>query len=331
MLDLIDTSLSNEERALLMRPEVGGVIFFARNLASRVQITELTGEIAELRPSLLLAVDQEGGRVQRLREGYSLIPSMQVLGDFYRENEQTGGDLLRDTGWLMAVEVIASGLDFSFAPVLDIDRHTCSVIGDRSFSDDAQFACRAIKHFLDGMHEAGMAATGKHFPGHGGVSGDSHHETPLDSRQMSELYDRDLIPFKALAAHLQAIMPAHIVFPNIDRQAVGFSNYWLHDILRGELGFDGLIFSDDLSMKGADVVGDYRAKAARAIAAGCDMVLVCNNRAGALEVLDYFADNPQSWPRGKLSEMKPKHSWPWSELAQSPRRLATIATLKTIF
>jgi beta-N-acetylhexosaminidase len=335
MLDLIGTSLSNEECELLLRPEVGGVIFFSRNLVSRKQIIELTGEIAELRPSLLLAVDQEGGRVQRLREGYTPLPSMQILGDLFRENEQAGSELLRDVGWLMAVEVIASGIDFSFAPVLDIDRNTCRVIGDRAISDDPQLACRAIKFFVDGMHEAGMAATGKHFPGHGGVSGDSHLETPLDSREMSELNDRDLIPFSSLAGHLEGIMPAHIIFPNIDDQAVGFSHYWLQDILRGQLGFSGVIFSDDLSMKGADVVGGYKAKATSAMAAGCDMVLVCNNRAGAREVLEFFADNPkyvnpESGARGVLAKMKAKHAWQWPDLENNTRRRATIATLQTI-
>ncbi len=330
MLDLDGTVLSNEERELLLRPEVGGVIFFTRNFESRQQISELTAAVTELRPTLLLAVDQEGGRVQRLREGYSLLPPMQALGDFYREDEIAGSQLLRDTGWLMAAEIIASGLDFSFAPVLDLDRNHCAVIADRSFGNEPELAFRAIKLFIDGMHEAGMAATGKHFPGHGGVVGDSHLQTPEDSRSIDVLRDHDLRPFELLASSLQAMMPAHIVFSAIDDQAVGFSHYWLQDVLRCELGFRGVIFSDDLSMKGADLIGGYRQKAAAALAAGCDMVLVCNNRAGALAVLDYLAEQGPAEGLSGLSAMKATRSWSWSALARDARHEDTVDRLRRI-
>ncbi len=354
MLDLVGVGLSKQERDLLLRPHVGGVIFFARNFASRQQITALSAEITELRPDLLLAVDQEGGRVQRLREGYSLLPPMQALGDFYWRDEEAGGDLLHEAGWLMAVEVIASGIDFSFAPVLDLDRDHCSVIADRAFADEPALAVQAIQCFIDGMHEAGMAATGKHFPGHGGVLADSHLETPMDPRDMAALRCHDLQPFKQLASSLQGIMPAHIVFPNIDDQAVGFSDYWLQEILRGDLAFEGVIFSDDLSMKGADVAGGYPQKARLALAAGCDMVLVCNNPGGALEVLEFLetqaetlsgtqpatqinsADLGSTTEEGAekkpgavaLSTMKAKRTWSWSELEQSARRQRVIDDLK---
>ena len=330
MLDLVAAELSSEERALLLRPEVGGVIFFARNIVSQQQISDLTTEITELRPELLLAVDQEGGRVQRLRDGYSLLPAMQVLGDYYQKDEDAGAQLLRDTGWLMAVEVIASGLDFSFAPVLDLDRRHCPVIADRAFSDDAQLATQAIRFFIEGMHEAGMAATGKHFPGHGGVLGDSHLETPCDLRDIDELRDHDLRPFRELASDLQGVMPAHIVFPNISDQPVGFSSFWLQQVLREELGFQGVIFSDDLSMKGADVVGSYQQKAAAALAAGCDMVLVCNNRAGAITVMDFLAKRHSSGDTSCLATMKAKRRWTWAELEQSARRQAVVDTLNRV-
>ncbi|RLA47557.1 MAG: beta-N-acetylhexosaminidase [Gammaproteobacteria bacterium] len=330
MLDLVGAELSSEERHLLLRPEVGGVIFFARNFLSRQQLAGLTAEISELRPELLLAVDQEGGRVQRMREGYSSLPAMQVLGDFYKKDEIAGSRLLRDTGWLMATEVIASGLDFSFAPVLDLDRTHCQVIGDRSFGDDPRLVSQAIKFFIEGMHEAGMAATGKHFPGHGGVPGDSHLETPCDKRDLPTLRDHDLQPFKILAPHLQAIMPAHIVFSNVDEQAVGFSRFWLQEVLRGELGFQGVVFSDDLSMKGADMVGGFKEKAAAALTAGCDMVLVCNNRAGALEVVNDLALQDHSADRVDLSTMKAKSVWTWATLEQNDRREATVDFLNSI-
>ncbi|MBV1931014.1 MAG: beta-N-acetylhexosaminidase [Porticoccaceae bacterium] len=335
MLDLVGTELSNDERELLLRPAVGGVIFFARNAASRDQIAALSAEIKALRPALLLAVDQEGGRVQRLREGYSLLPPMQLLGDLYRRDEEEGSQLLHDCGWLMAAEVIASGIDFSFAPVLDLDRDHCEVIANRAFGDEPALASRAIQYFIDGMHEAGMAATGKHFPGHGGVVGDSHLETPVDPRELETLREHDLQPFKILAPSLQAVMPAHIVFPNIDAQAVGFSDFWLQEILRKELDFQGLIFSDDLSMKGADVAGGYQQKAALALAAGCDMVLVCNNRAGALSVLEFLEarvinDDDTRSTVDNLSAMKAQRSWVWSELETNARRQSIIETLKRI-
>ncbi len=335
MLDLAGTELSNDERDLLLRPAVGGVIFFTRNFVSRQQITALTAEIAELRPALLLAVDQEGGRVQRLREGYSLLPPMQVLGDLYRRDEKMASQLLHDCGWLMAAEVIASGIDFSVAPVLDLDRDHCQVIANRAFGDEPALASRAIQYFIDGMHEAGMAATGKHFPGHGGVVGDSHLETPVDPRDMETIREHDLLPFRRLAPSLQAVMPAHIVFPNIDAQAVGFSGFWLQEILRKELDFHGLIFSDDLSMKGADVAGGYQQKAALALAAGCDMVLVCNNRAGALSVLEFLEarvinDDVTPPTIDNLGVMKARRSWAWSELETSARRQTVIENLKRV-
>lgn len=329
MLDLETTALTAEERDLLRHPQVGGVIFFSRNFRCRAQIVELTAAIAQLRPELLLAVDQEGGRVQRLRDGFTRLPAMQVLGDLLACDPVAGARLIGDAGWLMASELIASGIDFSFAPVLDVDRAYCEVIGDRSFGEDPQRVVSAAQLFIDGMAEAGMAATGKHFPGHGGVRGDSHLLTPCDERTLAQLRGRDLIPFAKLAPSLGGVMPAHLIFPQVDSRAVGFSQLWLQQILRRELGFNGVIFSDDLSMKGADVEGGYAAKTEAALRAGCDMVLVCNNRVGAREVLDYLEQNPVP-ASTRLDSMKAREQCSWAELADHPRRLATVEQLRHV-
>lgn len=329
MLDLAGPQLTPSEAELLRHPMVGGVILFARNVVSREQIGALAASIRQVRPDILLAVDQEGGRVQRFRDGYTRFPPMAKLGAVLRDNPEEGAQLLRDCGWLLAAEVIASGMDFSFTPVLDVDDCQCEVIADRSFSADADLATRAAALFIEGLHEAGMAVTGKHFPGHGGVTADSHLETPEDRRSLAELEARDLIPFRALAPILDGVMPAHILFPQVDSQCVGFSRHWLQDILRDGLGFQGVIFSDDLSMKGADVVGGYREKAAAALDAGCDMVLVCNNPFGAEEVLRYLEerDEPVS-PR--LVAMSARRQWEWQELLASERRQSTVDKIQKL-
>ena len=281
----------------------------------------MVAEIRACSKSLLVAVDQEGGRVQRLREGFTAIPSMQAIGNLIARSPEEGLGLSKDLGWLMASEVIACGLDLSFAPVLDVDRDTSSIIGDRSFSDQPEIVISAAEAFIKGMHDAGMAATGKHFPGHGGIVADSHLEAPVDDRSWNTLYARDIQPFAKLSKMLDAVMPAHITFPSVDPGSVGFSSFWLNDVLRGKLGFEGIIFSDDLTMKGADIAGGYVDKAKLALKAGCDMILVCNCPQGAVEVLSYMesANISQS---SKLASMVAKRSISWSDLEGSPRRLA---------
>ena len=321
MLDLKGVSLDRDERLQLQNPQVGGVILFSRNIQSRDQICDLVAEIRACSKSLLVAVDQEGGRVQRLREGFTAIPSMQAIGNLIARSPEEGLGLSKDLGWLMASEVIACGLDLSFAPVLDVDRDTSSIIGDRSFSDQPEIVISAAEAFIKGMHDAGMAATGKHFPGHGGIVADSHLEAPVDDRSWNTLYARDIQPFAKLSKILDAVMPAHITFPSVDPDSVGFSSFWLNDVLRGKLGFEGIIFSDDLTMKGADIAGGYVDKAKLALKAGCDMILVCNCPQGAVEVLSYMesANISQS---SKLASMVAKRSISWSDLEGSPRRLA---------
>ena len=251
---------------------------------------------------------------------------MQQLGDLTLRDRALGLSLARDCGWLMASEVIACGLDISFAPVLDVDRDTSSIIGDRAFSDQPQLVCDVAGAFIAGMNEAGMAATGKHFPGHGGIVADSHLEAPIDQRSWAELSEHDLVPFVALADQLGGVMPAHITYPEIDPDSVGFSPFWLQQILRSQLGFNGVIFSDDLAMKGADIAGGYVQKAERALSAGCDMILVCNDRAGAQEVLKYMTEQRVSGS-DKIAAMLKTQSVSWSQLENDPRRVDTMAQL----
>ena len=329
MLDLEGLELSSDEKDLLLQQEVGGVIFFARNIESKTQFLSLIAQVRALRPELLLAIDQEGGRVQRLRDGYTVLPPMQMLGDIVSTNPDYGEHLCRECGWLMAVEIIASGLDFSFAPVLDLDQDSCAVISDRAFHHDPQLAIKALRPFIEGMNEAGMGATGKHFPGHGGVCEDSHLETPQDKRTLDDLLAHDIIPFAELSDKLAAIMLAHIVYPRVDSRPAGFSRVWLQDVLREKLDFKGVIFSDDLSMKGADIEGGYSEKVRAALAAGCDMVLVCNHREGALEVIETLRRDGSEGSK-KLSDMYATCSWNWQDLENNQRRRKIISELGDI-
>ncbi len=280
MLDVAGCWLTAEDRDILRQPEVGGLILFARNIEHPQQVTELCRSIRKIRPDLLIAVDQEGGRVQRLRRGFTRLPSMHVIAA--SQDPQASA---RQAGWLMAAEVLAVGIDFSFAPVLDLDYQRNEVIGHRAFGEDPQLVTELGRAFIDGMHRAGMAAVGKHFPGHGWVTADSHFAIPVDERSLDSIRKSDLQAFASLAGSVEGVMPAHVIYPQVDEQPAGFSSFWLQQILRGELGFNGVIFSDDLSMAGAHAAGDMRARTLAAIAAGCDMILVCNDREGAEQSL----------------------------------------------
>ncbi|MCC1496274.1 beta-N-acetylhexosaminidase [Alcanivorax sp. 1008] len=294
MLDVAGQSLTHEDRELLRHPGTGALILFSRNYASPAQLSELVTEIRTESPDILIAVDQEGGRVQRFREGFSRIPPMRCLGALYDRDADAALAASREMGLLMAAELIPHGIDISFAPVLDLDFGASSVIGDRSFHAHADAVVALVAAFIDGMAAAGMAATGKHFPGHGFVQGDSHLELPVDHRSLDEIRAQDMVPFIKLADSLAGMMLAHIVYDQVDAEPAGFSRFWLQNILRGELGYRGLIFSDDLSMEGAAAAGSYAQRAAVALDAGCDMVLVCNNRAGAIDVLRYLEQRPAS-------------------------------------
>ncbi|GAA5169209.1 beta-N-acetylhexosaminidase [Modicisalibacter zincidurans] len=295
MLDLEGTTVSRAERELLMRPAVGGVILFARNIADAAQVGELCASLRQIRPDLLLGIDQEGGRVQRLREGVTRLPSMARLGRCYVSDPSRCLHLCQEAGWLLGMEMAACGLDLSFAPVLDVDAGLSSVIGDRSFSADPHAVATMGRAFIDGLHEAGMVAVGKHFPGHGGTAADSHTHEVVDERPLQALRAHDLIPFAELAGRLDGIMPGHVVYPAFDARPAGYSPSWL-GLLREELGFKGTIFSDDLSMAAAHTAGDPAARALQALDAGCDMVLVCNDRDAARAVIEACAGRASKRP-----------------------------------
>jgi len=321
MLDIAGTWLTAEDRHLLRQREVGGLILFARNIEHPRQVDELCRSIRAVRPDLLLAVDQEGGRVQRLRQGFVRLPAMRELARC-----ADAPRLAEACGWVMATEVLAVGLDFSFAPVLDLDHQRSAVVGTRAFEGDPQAAVVLIDAFIRGMHAAGMAATGKHFPGHGWAEADSHVAIPIDERSLEELRERDLIPFKALSGTLDAIMPAHVIYPQVDDQPAGFSRRWLQDILRNELNFKGMIFSDDLSMAGAHVAGDAADRIQAALVAGCDMGLVCNDRAAAelaLAALQRLGITASP----ALSRMRAREACV-AEYKQNPRWLDAIGALR---
>lgn len=325
MLDIEGTELTNEDRELLKHPAVGGVIYFARNYESPDQIYRLSKEIHELKSTeIFIAVDQEGGRVQRFKEGFTLLPAVAKIFDCFEHDDAIATLAARELGWLMASELLVSGIDFSFAPVLDLNYGLSSVIGDRSFAEKSDDVTRLAGAWMEGARKAGMINVGKHFPGHGGVKADSHLELPIDDRSLDEILATDIVPFKNLVADgLEGIMPAHVVYNECDEHPAGFSSYWLQKVLREQLGFNGVIFSDDLSMEGAASTGSYSDRANAALQAGCDMVLVCNNRVGVIEVVDALShySNPESQQRlttlraapqnQSLSELQ--NSLPWTK------------------
>ena len=329
MLDLVGSSLTQEENELLLNPHVGGVILFARNISSRHQVQELCEEIRNINPKLLIAVDQEGGRVQRLKEGYTILPTMQRLSAFLNSDIDKNFSFAVDLGWLMASEVIASGLDISFAPVLDLDDSRSSVIGDRSISDNPEQVIDIASAFIEGMNQAGMEAIGKHFPGHGGIFADSHYTFSQDNRSLSELESHDLLPFDALKLQLGGIMTAHISFTNIDKEIATFSKFWLQDILRNKMGFTGIIFSDDLSMKGSDYVGGIEAKVGKALESGCNMVLICNDRPAAIEAINFLEKKKISQSK-KVARLKASEAISWADLKNDVRRIDIIDKLNII-
>ncbi len=318
MLDIAGLTLSQDEKEKLNHPNTGAVILFSRNYQNPEQVTELINSIRAARNGkLLIAVDQEGGRVQRFQQGFTRLPP----AAYYAQ----APELAEPAGWLMAAELLAVGVDFSFAPVLDIDCGVSEIIGNRSFSTEPALATRLSSSFRKGMNAAGMAATGKHFPGHGAVALDSHLTLPIDERDLDSIRAKDLAPFKQLIEEgLEGIMPAHVVYPNIDPNPAGFSPFWIQHILRQELNFNGTVFSDDLSMEGAASVGDFPQRARLAQLAGCDMILVCNNPAAAEQVLDALPVTQDPVRELRLNRMQGKpqmnreqlmHSEKWQHLS----------------
>jgi beta-N-acetylhexosaminidase len=321
MLDLIGVDLDAEEREILRHPAVGGVILFSRNFEGPEQVAALIAAIHKLRdPHLLVAVDQEGGRVQRFREGFTRLPPARRFGELGHRQPATARRAAKSVGWLMAAELRSVGVDFSFAPVLDLDRGLSRVIGDRALAADVNAISDLALAWTEGAREAGMAAVGKHFPGHGGVSEDSHEELPVDRRSLQDIEVRDLIPFERLISHgLEAVMPAHLVYPSVDPYPAGFSAFWLRRILRQRLGFEGVIFSDDLNMAAAAAAGGYTERAKSALEAGCDVLLVCNNRPAALEVIESLRNYDDPTTHLRCLRMHGRHVFERERLHLEPR------------
>jgi beta-N-acetylhexosaminidase len=295
MLDVAGLELTAAERERIAHPLVGGVILFARNYTEPDQLKALTGAIRALRdPPPLVGVDHEGGRVQRFRNGFAVLPAMRTLGEQWDRNAAAAAAEAERIGSRIAAELGAHGIDFSFTPVLDLDYGHSAVIGDRALHRNPNAVAHLAAALCRGLSEGGMAAVGKHFPGHGFVGTDSHAEIPVDRRPLTVLEKADLVPFGALVRlGIDGIMPAHVVFSAVDDRPAGFSSIWLQEVLRRRLGFAGLIFSDDLSMAGAQGAGDIVARAEAASAAGCDMVLVCNDPAAADALLSRWRPDPQ--------------------------------------
>lgn len=291
MIDIDSTALTNEDVSLLKQAQVGGVILFARNVADAAQVRALCDDIRYHNPDILIGVDQEGGRVARLRNGFSPLPAMGKLGELFDHNSTQALSCAYDCGYLMAAEVLAVGIDLSFAPVLDRDGIS-QVIGDRSFHEDPQVIVALATQFMRGMRAAGMATTGKHFPGHGAIAPDSHVAEAIDDRSLDEILASDMQPFAQTLPWLDALMPAHVIFSQVDNKPAGFSKIWLKDIIRDKLKFDGVLFSDDLSMAGAQAAGDVSARVRAAIEAGCDIALVCNDRIAAHEAAEAAQELP---------------------------------------
>ena len=333
MVDIAGTELSADDVRVLTHPLVGSVILFARNYADPRQVADLTASIRAVRtPHLLIAVDQEGGRVQRFRDGFTRLPAVRLLGRVYDEDRRDGLALAQSVGWLMAAELRAVGVDFSFAPCVDLDYGVSEIIGDRAFHSDPDAVAALAVATLSGMREAGMAAVAKHFPGHGAVVADSHVALPVDRRDYADL-EPDIRPYRPLIDNnLAAIMAAHVVFPAVDALPASLSRRWISEILRSELKFHGCVFADDLTMAGAAAFGDVLARAELAFAAGCDVLPICNDRHSVELVLDRFGtDVGSAAAQARLVRMRARgeaaadlrSSRPWQETAA---RIASLST-----
>jgi len=298
VLDPVGLALTDDDRRRLQHPAAGGVILFAHNFENASQLTNLAIEIKALRtPELFICVDHEGGRVQRFREGFTGLPPMRQLGVLWERDREKGRRCAQAVAYVAAAELAAHGLDFSFAPVLDLDYGGSSVIGDRALHYDPNAVGTLAAEIVKGFAAGGMKAVGKHFPGHGFATADSHVAVPTDDREVATIMKKDVAPYRAaIDAGLAGVMPAHVIYPKADAEPAGYSKYWLQEVLRRKLGFDGLIFSDDLSMEGASTAGGIPERAKAALEAGCDMVLLCQNPEGQDVLLDSLNDVSMAKP-----------------------------------
>lgn len=332
MMDLVGTEITPQEKELLLHPQIGGVILFTRNFESIEQITRVIAEIHALRsPHLLVSVDHEGGRVQRFHEGFTRLPPAACYKNIFDQDESKGRKCTEEAGWLMAAELRAIDVDFSFAPVLDLAHGLSGVIGDRAFHNKPEKVATLAYSFMHGMLSAGMHAVGKHFPGHGGVVEDSHLESPIDKRSFETILKQDLIPFeKMIHNNLSAIMPAHVIYQAVDDKPAGYSSFWLQKILRQRFNFHGVIFSDDLSMEAAGIAGDYAHRAEQALSAGCDMVLVCNHPDGVAKVLEHIEDYSNPVSQLRLVRMHGKTAVSREKLMASSRWKHAVEMVKLL-
>ena len=328
-LDVLGLELDAEDRRRILDPLTGGVILFGRNFSNRTQLSKLTADIKKLRPDVLISIDHEGGRVQRCKvDGFTHLPAMRKLGELWlaksksthpAESAALAMAAATACGYILASELRACGVDLSFTPVLDLDFGRSGVIGDRSFSRDPQIVFALAKSLNEGLRLADMANCGKHFPGHGWAEADSHVAIPVDERSLQEILNEDAKPYEWLDLSLAAVMPAHVIYPKVDQHPAGFSKIWLHSILRQELGFEGVIFSDDLSMEGASVAGSVVKGAELALEAGCDAVLICNRPDLADQLLSKLklTQTKQSESAARLNRLMPMSpALTWDELQE---------------
>lgn len=332
MVGISGLELTPVEKEILLHPLVGGVILFSRNYASITQLKALTTTIHQLRePHLLIAVDQEGGRVQRFKEGFTQLPPVRRLGELYDLDAKRAKRLANTMGWLMATELRSVGVDLSFAPILDLDSGVSQVIGDRAFHSNASVVANLAHAYMSGMQKSGMAATGKHFPGHGSVVNDTHTSIAVDERRFEDIAQKDMVTFERMIHYgMAAVMVAHVIYSHIDSKPAGFSPIWLRKVLRQNLGFQGVVFSDDLGMEAAGHAGSIQDRASSAIEAGCDMVLVCNT----LDIIPDLLDNlpvyndPASHLR--LARLHGRKSMEYDELRSSALWKQAVAAVSTL-
>lgn len=332
MVDIAGTILQPHEKARLMDPLVAGVILFSRNFESVEQLKALTDSIHALRhPRLLIGVDHEGGRVQRFRAGFTHIPPMRVLGQLHETNPKLSYEYADKIGWLLAAELLAVGVDFSFAPVVDLDYGGSKVIGDRAFAMNPQTVSQLAFHVMVGMRKAGMASVAKHFPGHGFIEADTHLEIAVDARPFAEIEQKDMQPFLSLIENgVDAVMPAHVIYSKVDERPAGFSAHWLQTVLRQKCHFEGAIISDDMSMKAATEYGSASERVLSALQAGCDLVLVCNDPQAADEVLTKVSWHASALSHARLIRLHAHSKMDYAQLQYNPLWQASVSVVKNL-
>lgn len=332
MIGIPGLGLSADDRQLLGHPAVGGVILFDRNYEAPRQLEELVADIHGLRePQLLVAVDQEGGRVQRFRSQFTRLPPPARFGSLYDDDREAALKLIRDCGWLMAAELRACGVDFSFAPALDLHTRESVVIGDRALHREPEVVAMLAHAFMAGMSSAGMCAVGKHFPGHGSVEGDSHLVLPVDERDLETIRGADMLVFERMIHYgMPAVLAAHVVYSRVDSRPAGYSHVWLGQVLRSELGFTGAVFSDDLGMAGAALDGGAPEQVARALDAGCDMALLCNDRSAVESVIEHYANRGSALRSARLARLHGRNRISWQDLQSDSHHRHTALAIAAL-